>query len=516
MEVLPCMRCVLALQNKMYRSLTRSLLLAGCLFPASLFSQTKIEIVKARDLIGYSATKTNKLIGDVVFRQDDVYLYCDSAILYDEKNSVDAFGHVHVQQGDSLNLYGDFLKYNGNTRQAELFNNIRLIDKTTTLTTSRLNYDLNTNTGYYLENGTIVDGENTLVSRKGYYYASKKEFFFKEEVTLKNPQYIMRSDTLRYNTLNKTAYFLGPTKIISDENLIYCENGWYNTNTEISRFRKNSYILSREQKLKGDSLYYNRKKGIGKAYHNVTITDTIQKLIISGDYGVNYRENDVSVVTGKAMMIKIFEKDSLFLHADTLKSTYDSTSRERKLYAYRKVKFFKTDLRGKCDSMIYSTLDSLLHLYRNPVVWSNQNQLTADSISIQISGNKIDKLYMRVNSFIISQEDSLHFNQVKGKNMTGYFSDNNLYKIRVTGNGQTIYYGRDSNKELMGVNQANCSDILIFLKENKVEKITLIKKPEATFYPIEQVSPNELILKGFKWQLSKQPKSKEDIFIWNE
>ena len=477
---------------------------------------TKIEIVNARESVGYSNSKTNKLIGDVVFKQDNIFLYCDSAFLYDERNSVDAFGHVHIQQGDSINLYGDKLKYEGNTKIAELFDNIKLLDKTTTLTTQHLYYDLNTDVGSYLDNGKIVDKDNVLVSKKGYYNSKTKEFYFREQVVLTNPNYVMYSDTLQYNTLSKTAFFFGPTRIVSKENLIYCENGWYNTLTEISQFKKNSYILSKEHKLTGDSLYYNRKKGLGKAFNNVVVTDTVQKLVITGDLGINYRRPDVSVVTGKAMMTKIFDKDSLFLHADTLKTSFDSTKNERQLFAYNHVRMFKPDLRAHCDSMTYSSLDSLIKLYKTPVVWSQENQLTADLISIQISGNKIDKLFLYTNSFIISREDIVHFNQIKGKNMIGFFRNDTLSKIKVIGNGQTIYYGRDSKKELMGVNRADCSDLWIFLKDNKVDKITLLTKPEATFYPIDELSPKDLLLKDFTWQIRKRPEKKQDIFTWPE
>jgi lipopolysaccharide export system protein LptA len=480
--------------------------------PARAQEGTRIEIVGARESIGYSNTKVNKLIGDVVFRQDNVLLYCDSAFLYDARNSVDAYGHIHIQQGDSLDLYGDSLKYDGNTKLAELFDNIRLIDKTTTLYTQHLYYDVSTSIGSYTNYGKIVDRDNELTSKRGYYHSKEKEFFFRKEVVLKNPDYTMNCDTLKYNTVSKTAFFFGPTTIRSKENLIYCENGWYNTSTEISQFRKNNYIESKEHRLVGDSLHYDRKKGIGRAFGSVQLTDTVQKIIINGDYGITHRRNDLSIVTGKALLTKIFEKDSMFLHADTLKTSYDSTLKERQLSAYHRVKIFKPDLRASCDSMTYSSLDSLLRLHRNPIVWSDSNQLTADFITIQISNNRIDRMNLLANSFIISQEDSLRFNQVKGKNMTGYFRDDKLYRIDVTGNGQTIYYGRNSKKELVGVNRADCSNISIFLKDSKVDRITLLTKPDATFYPIDELSPRELLLKNFEWNIDKQPKKKEDIF----
>lgn len=477
------------------------------------FSQqgSRIEILKANEIRGFTGEKVNKLIGDVGFKQDDVFLYCDSALFFDAKNAVKAYGHVHIQQGDSMNVYGDSLYYDGNTRIALLQSHVKLYDKTMVLETDKLDYDMNTSMGSYTTGGKITDKNNVLTSMKGYYYSNKKEFFFREHVSLTNPEYLMVCDTLKYNTRNKISYFFGPTTITSKENLIYCENGWYNTNTEISQFKQNSYIISKEHKLSGDSLFYNRKKGIGKAFQHVALYDTIQKVLITGDYGINFRKNDLSIITGHALLTKIFEKDSLFLHSDTLKSVFDSTANERLVHAFHMVKIFKPDLRGFCDSLTYSSKDSLIRLYTDPIIWSQKDQLTADFITLQMANSKVDRMYLYNNSFIISQEDSIHFNQIKGKNMIGYFKDNELNRIKVIGNGQTVYYGRDKDNELMGVNKADCSDFWIFLQKSRIDKITMLTKPTATFYPMEEVNLKDLILKGFVWKINLQPKSKEDI-----
>lgn len=458
-----------------------------------------------------------RLIGNVVFQHMDVLMYCDSAYLYSNDNSLDAFGKVKIEQGDSMKLKGDLLKYDGNTRIARLFNNINMSDGKMILTTNLLNYDLSNETANFPENGKITDGENILTSKKGYYFSKDKMLFFKDSVVLINPKYIMNCDTLRYHTKTRTAYFLGPTHINStgkDSTYIYCEDGWYNTLTGKSYLSRNAFIQSGSKQLKGDSIIYDRNRSIGEAFHNVSVTDTIQKIIVNGDYAIYDDVLKKSVVTGKTMLTQVFDKDSLFMHADTLFATFDSLGRTRSYFAYHHVKFFKSDLQGKCDSLNYTAMDSTLRLYTEPVIWSGTNQLSADSITLQLDHSKIDKLNMYSASFIASKEDSIRFNQIKGKNMTGYFFDNKLYKILVKGNGQTIYYGKDKEEKTIGVNRADCSDLIIAIKESKVDQITLLKKPDATFYPIDELSPKELILKGFTWQVEKQPLNKEDIFIW--
>ncbi len=485
-----------------------------------LFAQKnkQVEIVQASSLEGskINGIEVRRLVGNVIFKQDNTLMYCDSALFYETTNSIDAFGNIRIE-GPDAKMYGEILHYDGNTKSSRVNKNVRLTDGKMELTTDAMNYDLNTEIADYSTGGKVVDNENVLTSQRGYYYSKDKMVFFKDNVVLVNPKYIMNSDTLKYNTTSATAFFYGPSTIQStskDSAYIYCENGWYNTKTEKSFFSKHAFIQTRENILNGDSILYNRKEGIGRAFKNVMITDTTQKIIINGDYAYINEKTNRSLVTGKTMLTKIFDTDSMYLHADTLYATNDSVTKQKTYFAYKHVRIFKTDLQGKCDSLVYSSKDSTIHFYSDPVLWSNQNQLTADSISLLLAGNKIYSMNLRVNSFISSSEDSLRFNQIKGRDMIGYFNDNNLYKINVNGNGQTIYYLRNNKKQLSGVNRAESSDLIIFIEESKVQKISLLNKPDATLYPIKQIEPQELKLKGFNWLKDKQPRNKEDIFIW--
>ncbi|MFH1321257.1 MAG: OstA-like protein [Bacteroidota bacterium] len=515
---------------------------------------TKIEIVNA-DILEYDeqlGSNIRRLIGNVAFKQDNVLLYCDSAYMYPEKNSLDAFSKVHINQGDTLNIYGDLLNYNGNTKMAELHGNVKLIQEDMTLTTEHLNYDINENMANYYNGGNVIDKNNNLSSIKGYYYSNTRLFFFKDSVVLLNPEYTMNTDTLKYNTITEIAYFFGPTTIISKNpegdngagNIIYCENGWYDTRNDLSQFNKNSTLQFGKQTITGDSLFYDKDKGYGQAFDNVEITDTVENIIINGNYAEYFEESDLTIITGNAMLTQIYDEDSLFLHADTLKATYDSTGKNRIMYAYYKVKFYKSDLQGSCDSLIYAYSDSIIQLYDKPVLWSDENQFTAEYIEIKTNDEGISSLWMYNDAFIISRvespgnyekdtaltstgEDTIvkdesavvsldpaPFNQIKGKNMTGYFIDNHLHKIKVTGNGQTIYYAQEDDGFFIGVNKADCSDMLIIVKDNTIETITFLTKPGATLYPMNDLKPDDLLFKDFKWFDEKRPMKKEDIFVW--
>jgi hypothetical protein len=399
-----------------------------------------------------------------------------------------------------------------------------------TLNTRQLDYDLGTEIASYSDSAMILDGENRLSSRTGYYHSNRRDLFFRHNVLLINPRYTLRCDTLRYNTVEKTAYFLGPTRIVSSDNNIYCEQGWYNTITQRTSFQGNSYLLTKKQLLKGDSVLYDRISGIGRVFGNVSITDTVNRLVIQGDYGEHHEASDSSWVIGHAELIQTFDSDSLFLHADTLLATAPDNARvagrdtaakdDRNLFAFHHVRLFKSDLQGRCDSMAYTLRDSTLRMFREPILWSGLNQLTADSIDIVVAGGGIQRLYLVNAAFIISRADSnqkgpvdsLRFNQVRGKNMTGYFLDNRLFRIDVSGNGQTIYYARNKEEKNFAVNRADCSDMTIYLDDNKVKGISLLQSPEGTLYPVRQISARELRLKGFRWNEEGRPKSRQDIF----
>lgn len=534
------------------------------LLPYFLFAQKQVEIVNAGTLkfANNIAEGAKRLIGDVQFRHDNTLMFCDSAYFYSD-NSLDAFGHVHIQQADGVNLYGDSLKYNGNNKLAVLINNV-LVDKgDMQLTTKVLNYDIASGIGYYTTPGRLVNKNNVLTSQRGTYYSKVNEATFKNDVVLTNPQFVINCDTMRYNTVTRMTYFLGPTTIKSKENVIYCEAGWYDTNADISRFSKKAYILNKEQKMLGDSLYYSRKEGMGKAFGNVLIIDTAQNITIGGEYAIHYEFTDVSYVTGNALFTQRYENDTLFLHADTLKAVGNTmpadtlkqqtiaketsekeTKSKRKnkkqkeeervlvkdttatvtqttfkvnegkqLYAYHKVKFYKKDMQGKCDSMVYNMSDSLMRFYIKPVIWSEASQLTGDSIRIQTGNKTVQYIEINTGGLIASKEDTLMYNQIKGKYIKGYFRKNELYMINVDGNGQTIYYAKDKDR-ITAVNRAECSSLNIYMKDKKVEHITFITKPDATLYPINQVDLKEMQLKDFGWRGHERPLVIADIFEW--
>jgi lipopolysaccharide export system protein LptA len=494
-------------------------------FLAKAQKKEKIELLQARSLqfdkrIGRNA---QRLIGDVIFRHEGAKMYCDSAYLYQDSNSLDAFGSVKVEQGDTLNMFSDRLFYDGNTRLVKVRDNVTLRDSEMTLTTNTLDYDRNTGQAVFYDSGRIISRENNneLIACEGIYDSGSEIFFFRDSVFLENPKYRVETDTLHYANRTEIAYFFGPTFIYSENNTIYCENGWYDTRNDVAEFSRNAYIDNGEQMLRGDSIDYCRESGLGRAYGNVSVIDTSDSYLIRGEYGEYNEVKGRNFVTGRAEMLQYDELDTLFLHGDTLMALEDS-SRGDLIFAYPSVKFFRADLQGAADSLVYAKNDSLIRMYTRPVLWSEELQITGDTILIRTYGSVVEKMYVFDHAFMVNRVDSSKYNQIKGKRLTGFFHENDLRRILVKGNGQSLYYAAEEEEadtavakepEYIGVNRAICSNIEIFMKERKVDRILFLTKPEGSFYPLEQFSSDLAYFDGFNWDEARRPKSREDIFL---
>ena len=477
----------------------------------------KIEILNADRAVNKASLGRTDMFGDVIFKHEDVILYCDSAYFYDAKNSFDAFGNAHLHFSDTLNLYSETINYSGNTRIAKAIKNVVLQDDARTLYTDTLDYYRDYDYGYYPNRGRIVDDENTLLSIHGFYYTKLKEIHFQDSVVLFNEENTLFSDTLVYYTDTKIAKIVGPTHIYGkNDRYMYCELGWYNTINDDSDVRKNIYATDKSQITRCQRATYDSETQIGRFYDRIEMIDTVQNVIIKGDYGEYHRSQFFGFVVDSALAIFVDDrKDSLFLHADTLFMRMDTTNSITHLFAYHKSKFFKSDLQGACDSIAFIVADSTLRMYTMPILWAENNQLTSDSIYFFMGDNKIDSMLFYGNGFIISKDTigADTYNQVKGRLITAYFVDNEIRRIVVKGNAESLYYIRDNDDELIGIDKAVAAMLYIIVENNEFKSVTYINGASAVTYPEEEIAKPDLRLKGFKLQTNRQPQRKEDIFI---
>ena len=457
------------------------------------------------------------LVGDVVFRHDSIYMYCDSACFYEKTNSLEAFNNVRMVQGDTLSLYGDYLFYDGNTQLAQVRNNVRMENRTTTLTTDSLNYDRIANLGYFFDGGTLSDEENVLTSDWGEYSPATKMSVFNYEVQLVNPQFTLTSDTLRYNTATKIASIVGPSDIHSDENHIYSELGFYNTTLGQAELLNRSVLSNNGKKLTGDSLYYDRNQGYGEAFNDVVFVDTINKNMLTGNYCYYNQLTSYAFATDEAVATDFSQGDSLFIHADTLQMfTYhlDTDSVYREARAYHKVRVYRTDVQAVCDSLVFSSKDSCLTMYRDPILWNGQQQLLGEQIMVYMNDSTIDWAHIHNQALSVEQIDSVNYNQVSGKDMKAYFKDGEMEQVDVIGSVRLVYYPMEKDSTLIGMNVSESSELNVYLENRKLKKMVMKPQSSGTLYPMDQLPPEKMKLENFGWFDYVRPLNKKDIFHW--
>ena len=458
------------------------------------------------------------LVGDVVFRHDSIYMYCDSACFYEKTNSLEAFDNVKMVQGDTLFLYGDHLFYDGNTQMAQVRNNVRMENRTITLTTDSLNYDRVANLGYFFDGGTLMDEQNVLTSDWGEYSPATKMSVFNYEVKLVNPQFTLTSDTLRYNTDTKIASIVGPSDIDSDENHIYSELGFYYTQQGQAELLDRSVLTNNGKRMTGDSLFYDRNRGIGEAFRNVELVDTINKNMLTGDYCFYNQLTGYAFATDKAVATDFSQGDSLFIHADTLQLyTFhiDTDSVYREARAYHKVRFYRSDVQGVCDSLVFSSKDSCLTLYRDPILWNGKQQLLGEEIMIYMNDSTIDRAHIQNQALSVERLDSINYNQVSGKDMKAYFEGGEMKQVDVIGSVRLVYYPMEKDSTLLGMNSSETSQLSMFLENRKLKKMTMSPKSNGILYPMTQIPPEKMKLDNFAWFDYVRPRNKEDIFNWS-
>ncbi|MGB2385614.1 MAG: OstA-like protein [Flavobacteriaceae bacterium] len=463
----------------------------------------------------------------VHIKHKGIEMWCDEAIYYGKEDFIEAYGSVRVKQGDSINMTSKYVEYSGKTQLAYASGDVVLIDPNSKLYTDILHFDRIKQQAYYNQKGKVVrDTSGTITSTVGRYYVNSKKYQFMDNVKLVNPEYEIDTERLDFYTESGYAFMFGPTTITSETSVIYCERGFYNTNNDTGYFVKKSKINYDDRIVEGDSVYFDRNKNFASATNNITVIDTLNKSIIKGHYAEVFREKDSVFITKRALAITEQENDSIFMHSDTLMVT--GPPDERIIRGYYNAKMFKSNLSGKADSIHMNQktgLTQLINFYdvdadafskkEHPVLWHFESQITGDSIHL-ISNTKnetLDSLKVFNSAFVISK-DSLGdgFNQISGKVLYGLFENNELNTIDVIKNAETIYYLRNSENELIGIDKSKSGSIKIFISENQIDELRKINQIGGKTYPEEDFPEKERKLKGFIWRNEERPRTVDDLF----
>lgn len=487
----------------------------------AIFAQAPKKInVEHSDYFDVNQTTTPDavlLTGNVKVNHDGVVLTCNKAYYFQKENYIKAFGNVQLVQGDTLFLNSKYAEYSGNAKKAFATGDAFMSSPDATLATDTINFDRNTQEVFYNTKGTIVNKDNTLVSKAGKYFVNQKKFQFLTAVTITNKTYVIKSNHLDYYTNSGHSYLFGPSTITSKSNYIYTEKGFYDTKKNLAHFLRKSYIKYDDRLIQGDSLYYDRNKEFASATRNVKITDSVNRGIVKGHYAEIYKQKDSMFVTKRAVAVNFVENDSVYIHGKRLMVTGKEDNRI--IRAYNNVRFYKTDMSGKCDSIHSSAKNALTKLIGNPILWNGDNQITGDLM--HLLGNnttrELDSLKVLNNTFLVSKDTlGTGYNQVKGLNLFGKFKEGQLHDVDIIKNTEVIYYMRNDDKELIGINKNKSSKINLIFEDKAIETITFFNQVDGDIFPETELPENGRVLRGLEWRGDERIKNKDDIFSQEE
>ncbi len=486
------------------------------------------------------------LVGHAEVQQGKTLFYADSIVLDQKQNILEAFGKVHINDADSVQTYSQYLKYLGKEKKAFLKNKVKLTDGKGVLTTNELEYDTQIKIGNYTNGGKVVNGKTVLTSKEGTYYGDTRDVIFKKNVVLIDPEYKIYTDTLLYNINTNITTFVSPSKVINGNRTIKVSDGYYDLKHKIANFGKRPFIDDSTYTFTSDYMAFNDSTGLGEFQGNAVYRskDSIGGYdIIANNIKTNKKE-DAFLATEQPILLIKQEKDSIYVGADTLKSGRLSTltktravpiirdslgaanrllidsaealkdsSTNRYIEAYHHVKIFSDSLQAVGDSLFYSLHDSAFRLFTQPIVWSNENQITGDTIYLFLANKKPKELTVFENALTISKVGTGYYNQVRGNIMHAFFSDGRINYLTTRGTpADNVYYVEDDNHKFIGVNKSTCSVIDAYFDNGEIQKVVFINDLKGDMNPMNQVDHASLRVRGFKWQDQLRPKSKFSIF----
>ena len=458
------------------------------------------------------------LNGHVSFRHKGATLTCDSAYFFEATNSFEAFGHVKLKQGDTLTLVSDYAYYDGNEQMARSRRNVILTHRGTKLYTDSLDYDRLYNLGYFFEGGKMVDNKNVLTSDWGEYDTETRDAVFNYDVKLKNPKFYLETDTLYYDVHTRLAHVTGPSTVTSGKSMVKTQDAYYDTNNDKARLFGRSVLVDEAKEITGDSLFRDEKKGTAEGFGNVIYRDKQNKNEMYSEYFWYDENQGYAYATDHAKLVDYSQKDTLYLHGDTLKMVSYNVNTDsvwRKLHCYYKVRMYRKDMQAVCDSLVYNSKDSVMTMYKDPIAWNVNRQLLGEIIDIFMKDSTIEHAHINGQALSIEKIDEKdHFNQVSSKDMFAYFINGDIHQSDAIGNVQTIFYPVDEkDSTFQGLNYLETDTMRMYLQERKLQRIKT-NKASGTTYPMTQIPSNKYHLTQFAWFDYVRPTDKDDIFVW--
>ncbi|MFY1047039.1 OstA-like protein [Chryseobacterium sp. GP-SGM7] len=495
----------------------------------------KVKIIHADEIIKDPAQYDGNqyLKGKVVIEHQGSILSADEVIRYEEENFIRAIGNVKLQNSDGSVITSNEMEYDGNTQKGVARKNVVLTDpKGTIIKTETMYYDRVSNQAYYNTGGTINDGKSTTYSKSATYFLTTRTIDLTGRVRIVDKDYTLEGDNVVQNQNTNIVTINGYTVITNNKNpknRIVTDKGTHNMNTKESFLTKNSRIYYNDKILTGDEIYYNQLTGFGKATGNVTIDDPLEKRYVKGGYGEIYEKKDSSMMTKSPYAVKILEKDSIYFASEKILTyqkpdTADITKKKSYLRAFKKARIYKSNAQGRADSIAFNETDGIMHMYKDPILWSGEKQVTGDKIEAYFNTETeyIDSLKVIGNGFAIAKVDSLNlvdeFHQVKGKLMTVDYEGQDIKEIKVIGNAEAITYADEDNKqtqtkERIGITLSTCGIIGALFEGRFLQIISCSVGAAAKTYPMSKIAPDQKKFEDFNWNTKDRIRKWQDILV---
>lgn len=468
----------------------------------------------------YSAVPDAQILrGKVHFTHAGSQLTCDSAYFYQESNSVEAFGHVHFRQGDTLSLTCNYADYNGADQMMHARHNVVLKHRTQTLYTDSLDYDRIYNLAYFFEGGKLVDGKDRLVSDWGAYSTATRQASFYYGVEMYSGKNHITTDTLHYDTRKSVAHVVGPSTITSKGSIIHTSDAYLNSHTDQSQLFGRSTIVDKDKSITGDSLYHNSKTGLNEGFGNVVYIDKENKNELRAQHVFYNEQTGYGYATNRALMLDYSQKDTLWMHADSLKiytHNIGTDSVYRKVHAFDHVRAYRQDLQAVCDSLVFNSQDSCMTMYRDPIAWNYNRQLLGEVMKVYMNDSTVRKAEIIGQALSVEKvDDKNHYNQVSSTRMNAYFNDGAMRRADAIGSVKTVFYNTDNKDSVLTeLNYLETDTMRMYMSPTRQLEKIWASKSVGTMYPITQVPPDKYRLPEFAWFDYVRPTDKDDVFNW--
>jgi lipopolysaccharide export system protein LptA len=457
------------------------------------------------------STGATMVLGETQLTSKKGYYYVDEQQIY--------FRDSVVVIDPNFNLRADTLGFNTETRVVTFLGPTLITADSARIYTEQGYYDTENNLAAFTRNAQYVKGEQQATADTIRYDGQRKRYQLEGNAQFEEGQRIATADIIIYDEANDKSTLIGNARFRDEKQDIQADEIVYDAKNEVYSTRGRSIISDPPQILEADQVDFRQELGLGIATGNVIWQDTSAELTIICELAEYDRKSDFLKATGgrsdRPLLIAVLDGDSLFMASDTLFAMRADTlegDSSRLLRAYHDVRIFKSDLQAICDSLAYSTVDSTFRLFQTPLVWADTTQFSADTVNMLLKDQKLDRIYLLNNSFIVNSPDELFFNQIKGKNITAFFAEDQLSRMAVIGNAESVYYARDELGGYVGVNKTVCSEMMLYFNDNQIEKIKFYNEPKAEMKPMRQANHQELQMTGFFWERDARPMGLDDLF----